>query len=87
MQAYIHRRMVAPARFEQVVTEDRLRTELNLTPEQSEKLRSILGDMLRYNEDLHEQINSYRATGKSRIAAILDEGQRQKFKRICEGVK
>lgn len=61
---------------------DRLQTELNLTPDQAEKLRSILDDFVAYHHDLEAQVESYRATGKSRILQILTPEQRTRFERI-----
>jgi Spy/CpxP family protein refolding chaperone len=61
---------------------ERLRTELNLTPDQAEKLRSILDDFVAYHHDLEAQVESYRATGKNRILQILTPEQRTRFEKI-----
>jgi len=59
-----------------------LRTELNLTDDQAEKLRSILDDFVAYHHDLEAQVESYRATGKNRIMQILTPEQRSRFEKI-----
>src|SRR5580698_6537999 len=62
---------------------DRLKRELNLSPEQSERLKTILDDFVKYHEDLEAQIEDVRATGKNRIKQMLTPEQRQKFERLC----
>jgi len=62
---------------------DRLRTELNLTPDQAARLRSILDDFVLYDHDIEAQVASYRATGKNRILQILTPTQRTRFEKIC----
>ena len=62
---------------------DRLRTELNLTPDQAVRLRGILDDFVLYDHDIEAQVASYRATGKNRILQILTPSQRTHFEKIC----
>jgi Spy/CpxP family protein refolding chaperone len=61
---------------------DRLKKELDLTPEQSERLKIILDDFVKYHEDLQAQIEDVRATGKNRIMQMLDARQRQRFEQL-----
>ncbi len=61
---------------------DRLKKELDLTPEQSERLKTILDDFVKYHEDLQAQIEDVRATGKNRILQMLDARQRQRFEQL-----
>ena len=61
---------------------DKLKKELDLTPEQSERLKTILDDFVKYHEDLQAQIEDVRATGKNRIMQMLDARQRQKFEQL-----
>jgi hypothetical protein len=63
---------------------EQLRNELNLNPKQAEEIRSILDDFVKYNQDLQNQIEDVRATGKNRIMSILDPDQRKRFQKICE---
>jgi Spy/CpxP family protein refolding chaperone len=61
---------------------DRLKTELNLTPEQSARLKTILDDFVKYHEDLEAQIEDVRATGRNRIVQILTPDQRKRFEQL-----
>ena len=61
---------------------DKLKKELDLTPEQSERLKTILDDFVKYHEDLQAQIEDVRATGKNRIMQMLDSRQRQRFEQL-----
>jgi hypothetical protein len=61
---------------------DRLKKDLDLTPEQSERLKTILDDFDKYHEDLQAQIEDVRATGKNRIMQMLDARQRQRFEQL-----
>ena len=66
------------------ISSERLTRELNLTPQQAEQLRSILDDMVKYHQDLQQQIDDVRATGKNRILQLLNPEQRQRFERISK---
>jgi Spy/CpxP family protein refolding chaperone len=61
---------------------DRLQRELSLTPEQSERLKTILDDFVKYHEDLEAQIEDVRATGRNRIVQILTPDQRKRFEQL-----
>ena len=61
---------------------DQLKEKLNLTPEQADRLKTILDDFVRYHEDLEEQIEDVRATGRNRILQILTPEQRKTFERL-----
>jgi Spy/CpxP family protein refolding chaperone len=61
---------------------DMLKKELDLTPEQSGRLKTILDDFMKYHEDLQAQIEDVRATGKNRIIQMLDARQRQRFEQL-----
>src|SRR5579884_3774074 len=58
--ARLHR-LTAPASSEKQLSYERLQHDLNLTPQQSDQLRTILDDMLKYNQDLQAQIENVRA--------------------------
>ena len=53
----------------------KLQKELDLTPDQTEKLKSVLDDFSKYYQDV-------LATGKGSIYKILNEEQRRKFDRL-----
>lgn len=61
---------------------DQLRKDLNLTPEQSDRLKTILDDFVKYHEDLEAQIEDVRATGRNRIVQMLTPEQRQRFEKL-----
>ncbi len=88
----IHRAVApieAPSNQEAVL--DRFRTELKLSPEQTEKLASVLADYQHYYQAvqgqieemrLRDQIDDLRATGKNKILEILNADQRAKFEKM-----
>ncbi len=63
---------------------EQLKTELNLTPEQSDRLKTILDDFVKYHEDLEAQIEDVRATGRNRIVQILTPEQRKRFEKLSD---
>jgi len=63
----------------QLFSYNNLKRELDLTPQQSDQLKTILDDFVKYHEDLEAQIDDVRATGKNRIIQILTPEQRKKF--------
>jgi hypothetical protein len=64
------------------VTLKRLQKELNLTPDQTAEIETVLDDFTMYYQMLQAQMDEVRATGKSRIDQLLTEEQRKKFGRI-----
>lgn len=62
---------------------ERLKKELNLTSTQADQIKSILDDFVKYHEDLQNQIDDVRATGKNRIMTVLDNDQKQRFEQLC----
>jgi hypothetical protein len=87
----VHRRIHEMLTFEPksgtTLSYDQLKTDLNLSPAQAEKLRSILDDFVKYNQDIQSQIEDYRATGKNRIRSILNADQQRQFEKICDRVQ
>jgi hypothetical protein len=53
----------------------RLQKELNLSPDQTEQLKTVLADFSKYYQDV-------LATGKTSIYKILNEDQKRKFDRL-----
>jgi Spy/CpxP family protein refolding chaperone len=70
----------------QLFSYDKLTKDLNLTSDQSERLKTILDDFAKYHEDLEAQIDDVRATGKNRIMQMLTPEQREKFKKLCNSL-
>lgn len=65
---------------------DRLKKELNLTPNQAERLKVILDDFVKYHEDLQAQIEDVRATGRNRILQMLTPDQRRRFEELSSQI-
>jgi Spy/CpxP family protein refolding chaperone len=63
---------------------DELKKDLNLTPDQSDRLKTILDDFVKYHEDLQAQIEDVRATGRNRIVQILTPEQRRRFEQLSD---
>ncbi|HYL39249.1 MAG TPA: hypothetical protein VEV17_25240 [Bryobacteraceae bacterium] len=63
---------------------EKLQKELNLTPDQSERLKTILDDFVKYHADLEAQIEDVRATGRNRIKQMLTPEQRQRFEELSQ---
>jgi hypothetical protein len=70
----------APTSKEAVL--QKFRTDLNLTPAQTEKISLILDDYRHYYQSVQDQQDDIRATGKMRILQELDPSQRDKFQRM-----
>ena len=62
---------------------ERLKKDLNLTPQQADSVRLVLDDFVKYHQDLQNQIEDVRATGKNRIMALLNPDQKQQFEKLC----
>lgn len=60
----------------------RFKTELSLSPAQTQQISSILDDYRHYYQSLQDQLDDVRALGKTRIVQVLDDGQRQKFDKM-----
>jgi len=60
----------------------RCRKELDLRPEQAEKISAVLDDYKMYYQNLQEQLEEVRVTGKGRILEILDDEQKKKFEKL-----
>jgi len=79
----VHNRQRAPA-FEtaqgQTLLFERLQKELDLTPAQSEQVKSILNDFWQYYRTVLSE-------GRSRIDAVLTPEQRQRFARLLQEQK
>jgi len=66
---------------------DKLRKDLDLTVDQSQRLKTILDDFAKYHEDLETQMEDVRATGKNRIVQMLTPPQRQRFEQLCNQLR
>jgi len=60
----------------------RFKAELDLSGDQSEKLGMVLDDYRQYYQSLQDQLDDLRSTGKTRILAILNPQQRDRFEKM-----
>ena len=58
------------------------KTQLNLNPDQAQKVAAILEDYRHFYESLEDQLDDIRATGKNRIIQVLEPEQRAKFEKM-----
>jgi Spy/CpxP family protein refolding chaperone len=58
------------------------KTQLDLSPEQTQKIALVLEDYRHYYESLEDQLEDLRATGKNRILEVLNPQQRKKFEKM-----
>ncbi len=87
MQFGLHQKLRDNARYwsdKKEFSYDQLKRELNLTPDQSERMKTVLDDFVKYHEDLEAQIEDVRATGRNRILQILTPEQRKRFEDLSE---
>ncbi len=87
MQVGIHGRMhrstsAAPEATNREAILSRFKTQLDLSGPQTEQLGMVLDDFGQYYQSLEEQLDDLRATGKTRIIAILNPEQREKFEKM-----
>lgn len=68
--------------FGKEVSLQRFKKELNLTPEQTEQLETILDDFFTYYHTLQAQLDDVRASGKRRILRVLDDDQKRRFEKL-----
>lgn len=61
------------------VTIDVLKRELQLSPEQSAEVETVLDDFVMYYQNLQGQMDDWRVEAKKRIQRILSPEQRKKF--------
>ena len=66
---------------------DRCTGELSLTPEQRRQMAMILDDYKQYYQNVQDQFEEVRSTGKNRILQVLDERQKIKFEQILSEMK
>jgi hypothetical protein len=92
MQMGLHDRLrrvvsaASPAPVRKPSTNDalvqRFKTDLNLSSSQTDDIAMVLDDYRHYYQNLQDQLDDVRATGKSRILQILNPEQRAKFERM-----
>jgi hypothetical protein len=79
----LHRGAPRPAAVQnRDVILSQFKTQLDLSQPQADRLALVLDDYRQYYQSLQDQLDDLRATGKTRIMAILDEQQKQKFEKM-----
>ena len=77
----------APDLREKKAALEYLKSQLNLTPVQTEQVAAIIDDYQRYYGNIQDQVEEVRATGKNRILQVLDADQRGKFEKFAGSLK
>ena len=71
---------ISKANKDQLLT--KCKRDLNLTPDQTRQIAEIVDDTANYYQTLQDQLADVRSNGKSRIMALLNDQQKQKFERM-----
>lgn len=79
LHEFLHR-SAAPISKEDVL--QKFRTDLNLTPAQTQRISLVLDDYRQYYQSVQDQLDDIRATGKMRILQELNPDQREKFQKM-----
>jgi hypothetical protein len=58
------------------------KTKLDLSPEQTRQIEGFLEEYRHYYENLEDQLDDMRSTGKKNILTILNPSQREKFEKM-----
>lgn len=66
---------------------DKCTKELNLSPDQTRKMQAVLDDYKSYYQNVQDQYEEVRATGKIRILQILDDKQKARFEKLLTEMK
>lgn len=66
---------------------DRCTKDLALSPQQAQQMALVLDDYKQYYQNIQDQFEDVRATGKNRIRQILTEEQRIKFEKMMSELK
>ncbi len=64
------------------LTLDRMKKDLDLTPQQAAEIETVLDEFVLYYQNLQGQMDDFRSEGKSRILRVLTPEQKQKFERM-----
>lgn len=87
--AYLHHRwrpMVASERHTMDAARNlglqRLKVELKLNPEQTEKLGAVLDDYGKYYQNIEDEREDVAADGKRRILGMLNDEQKKRFTQL-----
>lgn len=82
---YLHARIVSARQVRSTpprIDFERLRTELNLTPEQEKIVTKELDDYAKYYQNIEDEREDVAEHGKQRILNILNDQQKKRFNEI-----
>ena len=65
----------------------KLKKELDLTPQQAGEMEVILDDFVQYYDALQSQMDGVRRNCKDRVVAMLTPDQQQKFEKLLGGLQ
>ena len=74
----------SPQELSREMTLSRLTTELDLTPDQQERLRVVLDDYFQYHHALQDQLDEVKASGREKITELLTDQQKLKFEKMLK---
>lgn len=74
----------SPQELSRELTLSRLTTELDLTPDQQERLRVVLDDYFQYYHALQDQLDEVKASGREKITELLTDKQKSKFDKMLK---
>lgn len=86
-RTYLHARIVPSTHYEgmnaaQHLGLQRLKAELNLTPEQEKIVTKELDDYAKYYQNIEDEREDVAEHGKQRIIDVLNPDQRRKFSQL-----
>jgi len=65
----------------------RCEKELKLSPQQAEQMKAVLDDYKLYYQSLQVSLEEVRATGKTRIMALLNDDQKSQVEKLLVEMK
>jgi Spy/CpxP family protein refolding chaperone len=80
----LHHTSVSAATTPRDAVLQKFKSELDLSPAQSDRIAKVLEDYTQYYQSLQDQLDDVRATGKTQILQILDPKQRGKFEEMMD---
>lgn len=90
-RSYLHSHMFHPRSDRAIemarsVGLQRLKTVLNLSPDQEHTVTAVLDDYGKYYQNIEDEREDVAELGKHRILAVLNPDQKKRFKQIFENV-
>ena len=73
---------IMPSGISKENTLQHFKRELNLSPSQAQQIELILDDFMKYMQNLQDQMDDVRSTGKQRILNVLTDEQKAKFGKV-----